>query len=182
MRINPGVPGLGNYVNRIKSGIASHVPIEQAEIPQPVGGVVLFHLLNRGATRRVVIDTDDQLILNDSANEADLYFKMQYLRGGYGSPHIRPGGYACLHPALYRYRWNWRKLRSHAARSHDVYGRSVRHIQNRTSLLSRSSTQDRFDFHGGEAPSGGSPWTRWCHARVCLDPGARRLCCLVAPT
>ena len=98
-------------LNRIKAGIAAHVPIEHADIPQPDGGVVLFQLLDRGAPRRVVIDTDDRLVLNDSANEADVYFKMQYLRGGYGSPHIRPGGYVCLQPALYRYRWNWRKLR-----------------------------------------------------------------------
>jgi hypothetical protein len=110
IRINPGRVNLATCVNQIKSGIAAHVPIEHADIPQPDGGV-LFHVLDRGAPRHVVIDTDDHLILNASADEADLYFKMPYLRGGYGSPHIRPGGYVCLQPALYQYRWNWRKLR-----------------------------------------------------------------------
>ena len=38
-------------------------------------------------------------------------------------PHIRPGGYVCLQPALYRYRWNWRKLRRRTSPSYDVYGR-----------------------------------------------------------
>ena len=74
----------------------AHVPIEHADIPQADGGV-LFHVLDRRAPRHVVIDTDDHLILNASADEADLYFKMPYLRGG--------------QPALYQYRWNWRKLR-----------------------------------------------------------------------
>jgi hypothetical protein len=48
-RINPGRPSLADCVNRIKSGIAAHVPIEHADVPQPEGGVVLFHLLDRGA-------------------------------------------------------------------------------------------------------------------------------------
>jgi hypothetical protein len=59
----PGGPSLGDRVNRIKSGIAVYAPIEHADIPQPVGSVVLFHLLYRGRPRRVVIDTDDRLIL-----------------------------------------------------------------------------------------------------------------------
>ena len=180
IRINPEL-SLGNCVNQIKSGIASHVPIEQAEIPQPDGGVVLFHLLDRGAPRRVVIDTDDQLILNDSTNEADLYFKMQYLRGGYGSPHIRPGGYVCLNPALYRYRWNWRKLRSHTARSHDVYGRfgTTRDKQDvRARAISLLRAQDRFGFHGGDGVVWwGEYMDEMCHARVCLDlPGRGEFC------
>jgi hypothetical protein len=180
-RINPGRPSLGDCVNRIKSGIAAHVPIEHADIPQPVGGVVLFHLLDRGAPRRVVIDTDDRMVLNDSAKEADLYFKMQYARGGYGSPHIRPGGYVCLQHALYRYRWNWRELRHRTAASYDVYGRfGATHEKQdvRASAISLLQAQDRFGFQGGAgAVWWGEYMDEMCDAEVCLDlPGRGEFC------
>ena len=87
---------------------------------------------------RTVIDPDDQVILNDS-DQRNVYFKMQYLRGGYGSSHIHPGGYICLHPALYRYRWNWRRLRSRATESYDVHGRLA--------LPPTSKTFDPVPFH-----------------------------------
>jgi hypothetical protein len=180
-KINPGRPSLADCVNRIKSGIAAHVPIEHADIPQPVGGVVLFHLLDRGAPRRVVIDTDDRMVLNDRAKEADLYFKMQYARGGYGSPHIRPGGYVCLQPALYRYRWKWRELRRRTARSHDVYGRfgTTQGKQDvRAGAISLLQAQNRFRFQGGAgAVWWGEYMDEMCDARVCLDlPGRGEFC------
>jgi hypothetical protein len=180
-RINAGRPSLKDCADRIKSGIAAHVPIEHADIPQPVGGVVLFHLLDRGAPRRVVIDTDDRMVLNDSANEADLYFKMQYARGGYGSPHIRPGGYVCLQQALYRYRWNWRKLRRRTVPSYDVYGRfgTTREKQDvRAGAISLLQAQNRFAFQGGAgAVWWGEYMDEMCNARVCLDlPGRGEFC------
>jgi glycosyl transferase family 1 len=178
-RLNPAPPSFGNFVSRIKSGIGAHARIEEADIPQPAGNVVLFHLLDRGAPRHVVIDTDDQLILNDSANHADLYFKMQYLRGGYGSAHILPGGYVCPQAALYRYRWNWRKRRA-AGPSHDVYGRfgAAGKQDVRASAISLLKAQNRFGFQGG---AGAVWWGEYmdeiCDARVCLDlPGRGEFC------
>jgi hypothetical protein len=180
-RINPGRPSLRECVDQIKRGIAAHVPIEYADIPQPAGGVVLFHLLDRGDPRRVVIDTEDRSILNEGANEADVYFKMQYLRGGYGSPHIRPGGYVCLQPALYRYRWNWRELRRRITPSHDVYGRfgTTDEKQDvRGAAISLLRAQDRFGFQGGAgAVWWGAYMDEMCDARVCLDlPGRGEFC------
>lgn len=180
-RINRGKGEASNCVNQIKSCIAAHVPIEHADIPQPIGAVVLFHLLDRGAPRRVVIDSDDQLILNDSANETDLYFKLQYLRGGYGSPHIRPGGYVCPQPALYRHRRNWRELRGRSTPSHDVYGRfGTTHEKQdvRTRAISLLQAQDRFGFEGGaSAVWWGEYMDEMCAARLCLDlPGRGEFC------
>jgi hypothetical protein len=179
--VNPGRPSLAECVNQIKRGIAAHVRIEHADIPQPVGGVVLFHLLDRGGPQRVVIDTDDRSVLNESANQADVYFKMQYQRGGYGSPHIRPGGYVCLNPALYRYRWNWRRLRRQTVPSHDVYGRfnmSDEKEDVRGAAISLLQAQDRFGFQGGAgAVWWGAYMDEICDARVCLDlPGRGELC------
>jgi len=179
-KIHPGPPSFASCVNRIKTGIAAHVPIEHADIPQPVGNVVLFHLLDRGAPRRVVIDTDDQLVLNDSASEADLYFKLQYERCGYGSTHIRPGGFVCPKPALYRYRWEWRQLRDRTTRSSDVYGRfGTSHQQDvRARAISLMRGQDRFGFEGGaDAVWWGEYMDEMCQAGVCLDlPGRGEFC------
>jgi hypothetical protein len=176
-----GWPHLGAYVDRIKSGIAAHVPIEHADIPQPVGNVVLFHLLDRGPPRRVVIDCDDQSILNESANDADLYFKMQYLQGGYGSAHILPGGYVCPQSALYRYRWNWRELRAGTSASHDVYGRfGTTHEKQdvRSDAIALLRAQHRFAFRGGAGVVWwGEYMDEMCDARVCLDlPGRGEFC------
>ena len=180
-RINPGRPSLGTCVDLIKSGIAAHVPIEHADIPQPDGGVILFHLLDRGRPRRVVIDTDDEAVLNESATEVDLYFKMQHLREGYGSPHIHPGGYVCLQPALYRYRWNWRELRRRTRPAFDVYGRfgTGHETQDvRCEALSILEGQSRFSFQGGaSAVWWGEYMDEMCDARVCLDlPGRGEFC------
>jgi len=181
VRINPGRPSLEDALGMIKSGIAAHVPIEHADIPQPAGGVVLFHVLDRGSTRRVVIDTDDQLILNDSVDESDVYFKMQYLKGGYGRPHVRPGGYVSLQPALYKYRWRWRRLRERASPAFDVYGRfgtAPEKQDIRRDAIARLSAHERFRFSGG---SGAVWWGEYmdeiCRARVCLDlPGRGEIC------
>jgi hypothetical protein len=180
-KINPGRPSLARFVNQIRSGIAEHVPIERADIPQPAGGVVLFHVLDRRGPRRVVIDTDDLTVLNDSAGEADLYFKVQYLQGGYGSPHIRPGGYVGLQPALYRYRWNWRELRRRSEPTRDVYGRfGTSHEKQdvRARALSLLQAQDRFGFEGATgAVWWGEYMDEMCDARVCLDlPGRGEFC------
>ena len=181
IRINPGRPSLDDALGMIKRGIAAHVPIEYDDIPQPAGGVILFHVLDRGRSRRVVIDTDDQLILNDCADESDVYFKMQYLHGGYGTPQIRPGGYVSLQPALYRYRWNWRQLRKSANPAFDVYGRfgtAPEKQDIRRDAIARLRAHNRFGFYGG---SGAVWWGEYmdeiCRARVCLDlPGRGELC------
>jgi hypothetical protein len=178
--VNPGT-NLDVCLGQIKRGISAHVAIEHADIPQPRGGVMLFHVVRDGAALRVVIDTDDRTALNASAATSDLYFKMQYLRGGYGNPHIRPGGYVCLQPALYRYRANWRALRAATDPTHELYGRfgaSGEKQDVRADALALLAAQDRFEFYGGaSAVWWGEYMDEMCNARVCLDlPGRGELC------
>jgi hypothetical protein len=178
--LNSGA-NLSTCVNLIKRGIAAHVPIGYAEIPQPAGGVVMFHVVGAGAPRRVVIDTDDQLILNESSNDTDLYFKMQYRRGGYGSDHIRPAGYVCPQPALYRYQSQWRELRCRSHPAYDVYGRfgvSREKQSVRAQAIALLQAQHRFGFRGGtSAVWWGEYMDEMCAARICLDlPGRGEFC------
>jgi hypothetical protein len=179
--INPRWPNLDAFARLIRTGIAAHLPMESAALTQPEGNVFLFQVLDGRTRLSVVVDTDDRMLLNDSSRYADVYFKLQYRRGGYGSDHIQPGGYFCPQAALYRYRWRWRERRDRTAPTHDVYGRfGVRHDQLgvRSRAVSLLQTQDRFDFHGGLSPVWwGEYMDEMCRARVCVDlPGRGELC------
>jgi hypothetical protein len=175
-----GWPNAGASINPIKLGIASHVPLEHADIPQPVGNVVLFRVLDGNTVLNVIVDYDDQMALHDSANHVDLYFKMQYVRHGYGSPTIRPGGYVSAHQALYRYARRWRDLRDKSAPAFDVGGRFgmnwAQTIRGRAIGLLRD--QQRVDFQGGAAVIWwGEYMDEISSARVCLDlPGNGEFC------
>jgi len=175
-----GSPNAYAWANPIKSGIATHVPIEHADIVQPIGNVVLFHVVASGTTCRIVIDYDDKLLLHDCAKAADLYFKMQYLRGGYGSQTIVPGGYVSRHAALYRYVHSWRRFRDRTTPSHDVLGRfGMDWAQDiRGQAIAMLQAQTRFRFQGGAAPVWwGEYMDEICDARVCLDlPGNGEFC------
>jgi hypothetical protein len=167
-------------MNPLKRGIACHVPVEYADIAQPNGNAVLFEVLSGGARHSVVIDYDDKLALNDCAQDVDLYFKMQYRRGGYSDPRIRPGGYLTKRPALYRYAHSWRGFRDRTTPSHDVVGRfGMTWAQSiRGQAIAMLSAQDRFEFRGGET---GIWWGEYmdeiCGARVFLDlPGNGEFC------
>jgi hypothetical protein len=174
------VPIARAWVTPIKSGIAAHVPVHEAEIAQPAGNVVLFHVTADGATVRAALDYDDGLDLNPCAPEVDLYFKMQYRREGYDTPVVIPGGYVSKHPSLYRYAHSWRALRDSRAPSLDVLGRFgmnwAQRIRGQAITMLRA--QNRFRFQGGaRAVWWGEYMDEICEARVCLDlPGHGEFC------
>lgn len=175
-----GWPNAGGWIDPIKLGISAHLPLEHADIPQPVGNVVMFETIRGGLSRRVVIDYNDQLALNESAGEADLYFKMQYRRGGYELAHVRPGGYVTKQPALYRYARRWRALNERSAPRVDVLGRfGMNWAQTiRGQAIDTLQAQNRFQFQGGgQAIWWGEYMDELCRARVCIDlPGLGEFC------
>src|SRR5579859_7210436 len=73
-----GWPNAGGWIEPLRRGLQAHVRLETAEIAQPVGNVVLLEAVAGGRRAQVVIDYDDQLVLHESAEHADLYFKLQY--------------------------------------------------------------------------------------------------------
>ncbi len=172
---------IGALADRIKTGIAAHVPVELVEIDQPLGNVVLLEVAGLGGTGRVLIDCDDRSLLHEDGTHVDLCFKLQYSREGYGSPHVVAGGYVCPQPALYRYRSNWRALRECRPPDIDVYGRfgaAPEKQDVRARALALLGAQDRFPFRGGAvAVWWGEYMDEMCRARVCVDlPGRGELC------
>ena len=175
-----GWANAAGWIDPIRRGIESHVALEPADLAQPIGNVVVAEAVSGGRTRRVVIDYDDQLTLNDVVDDADIYFKMQYLRGGYGTDRVRPGGYITKQPALYRYAARLRSMRERTVPAYDVFGRfGLSWAQEiRGNALTQLREQDRFEFTGGGAPLWwGEYIDEVCAARVCLDlPGNGEFC------
>jgi glycosyltransferase involved in cell wall biosynthesis len=105
---------------------------------------------------------------------------MQYALGGYGRPHLVPGGYVPADPALYTYLGRLRALRDRRDYAHDVYGRfsldyapAVR--QRAHELLSR---QPHFQYEGSLQRVRYSRFLREvARSRICIDlPGNGDFC------
>ena len=168
------------FIEPIRRGMATHIPMETGALEQPPGNVVRAEILVGSRRFDLVIDYDDQLELNQSALVADLYFKMQYRRGGYGMAAVLPGGYVCTQPALYRHARRWRELRYRRPPKCDVLGRFRVQWADpiRANALELLDSQDRFQFFGGSrAVWWGEYMDEMCTARVCLDlPGNGEIC------
>jgi hypothetical protein len=175
-----GWANAAGWAEPIKRGLGAHAELQAAELTQPLGNVVRFEIRVGRASLVAILDYDDSLELNASVDAADLYFKLQHRRGGYGRQHVVPGGYVSKQPALYRYAKRWRELREHTTPRHDVLGRFGLHWAReiRSHALTLLREQDRFDFEGGtRALWWGEYMDELVTARVCLDlPGNGELC------
>jgi hypothetical protein len=175
-----GQPNAAGWLAPIRRGIASHVAVEETDIAQPPGNVVLLEAVCDGHVLRAAIDYDDQSALHACAPSVDLYFKLQYLREGYGLATVRPGGFVSRHLSLYRFAHRWRALRRRSPPSIDVLGRFGLNWaqQIRTQAIGMLREQDRFEFRGGASPVWwGAYMDEMCTARVCLDlPGRGEFC------
>jgi hypothetical protein len=173
-------PNASGWVEPIKAGIGRHVVVESADILQLPGNVVLLEAVVGSDRLRVALDYEDRCDLHEVASEVDLYFKLQYQRGGYDIASVRPGGYVTKQAMLYQYADRWRSLRERSLPSYDVLGRfGMRWAQAiRAQAIEQLSVQSQFRFEGGS-------YVRWwgeymdeiCRARVCLDlPGRGEFC------
>jgi hypothetical protein len=167
------------YVDPILRGMASHVDVVRTSIAQHEGNLVLFDVTDGVSTLRGAIDYDDLPDLHASVSACDVYFKLQYRRGGYDLEHVVPGGYVSTRPALYRHAARWRRLRESPFRF-DVFGRfGLRYnAETRRRVLEAMSRQSRLRFAGGSSPTS---WHEYmddmARSAVSLDlPGRGPLC------
>ena len=174
------------WADPIRTGMQRHVRVEQADIPQPYRGVVIFEWRTDRGSYPVAIDYWDRPVLNESCSaEVALYFKMQHLAEGYGLPTVIPGGFVPAsprwRPGLYGLLPRARAIRDQQEFTSDVYGRfspsyaaDVRGCA--VELLEDSHTG--LSFEGGlKLESHGRFLMEAARARVCLDvPGNGDLC------
>jgi hypothetical protein len=144
------------------------------------GNIVTVLVRHRHTTIRVALDYDDLADLHPSASSHDLYFKMQYRRGGYQLSHVVAGGYVSNRPALYRHVDRWRSLRAMSSPRYPVFVRfgSSRAVPIRTRILDLMESQSGFRVEG---PGAFTTWWEYmqdvCQASICLDaPGRGELC------
>jgi hypothetical protein len=168
------------WVEPIRQGIAQHIAVRTAEIPQEPGNIVHVLLTDGDSSLKVGIDYDDPSDLHGSASSLDLYFKLQYRRGGYDYSHVVPGGYVSGKTAVYKHVDRWREWRENQQDQFEVLGRFGLYPEAdiRRGILQRMNEQRRFSFEGGATRT--TSWEHMqdlCRSKVCLDaPGRGDLC------
>ena len=175
------------FVDPVLSGLRQLVAVEPAAIDQPYTGVLLIGVTVDGIEHEVAIDYSDYREIDaECAARCPVYFKLQYLREGYGIGHVIPGGYAPI-DRLSPFLPHLRRVRDRNDFAFDVYGRfsidwgpgtpagPARIRQEAVRLLSE---QKSFVYEGSVQYV---PSTRYlretARAKVCLDlPGIGDFC------
>lgn len=175
-------PLAGVFVRSIKEGFGVVASVVPADIPQAFPGIVIIGIDLGDGPRRVAIDYYDFTFVNpECAAEVDMYFKLQYARGGYPEyANVRPGGYVTDKPFLYA---NWcrlRALRRQASPTADVFGRFGLSFsaQLREAAIELLQSEQRITYAGGTGFTYRSRFMReMAGARVCVDlPGQGPFC------
>ncbi len=176
-----GWPLAGHWVEGLRAGLASLVPVGVGEIEQPYEGTVLIEVTLDGVRHEVAIDYFDRSrVLDEVAARCPLVFKMQFAAGGYGSSHVIPGGYVPGKASIYRYQPALHRIRDYARPRFEVYGRfGAGHGQEiRRRALALLSAQRRFRFEGSMVTRPYAAYLReTALSQVCIDlPGNGELC------
>jgi len=118
------------FVQDIATGMRKYVSVEEADIPQPFKGILVFRAGENGQIRDIAIDYSDYADCVDISclDRVSLYFKMQYKSGGYDlggnlTSKIFPGGYINGNSSLYKYIRHIRAEKENGNPNIDVLGR-----------------------------------------------------------
>jgi hypothetical protein len=143
------------WMQHLVVALSNIVPVERRPIPQDecFDGCILTHFVYRGRTHRVVIDHWDYIdrICAPALDGATVYFKMQYLREGYGNDRIVPGGYPVSLRESYLYLEKLRNYCDKKPKRYNVYGRfGLRFaVEKRKQALALLSDAGDIGFVGG---------------------------------
>jgi hypothetical protein len=157
---------------QVLEAMGRHVRTEIGDLPQPYERVINVEFVVGDRTYRVMIETSDYPELNERAYaDADLHFKMEYRKEGYGArDRLLPGGYVPNDPALYTYLPRLRAIRDNEPPRYAVSGRYGLSMEKRRKPLEILHASRRFDFYGGEGKVRYSRYLReTAQSRVCID-------------
>jgi len=174
-------PTAGLWVDTILYGLRDRARVEFVPLPQPYRGTVIFQFVLRSKTHDIAIDYSDYSEVNqESVTRCALYFKMQYLREGYGFENVIPGGYVCDGRKIYLHLSGLRRLRERGEFDFDVYGRFSTEFAGgtRRRAVELLSEQKLFRFEGGLKKVKYLEFLKdVARAKVCIDlPGEGDLC------
>jgi hypothetical protein len=181
----------------LRQGLEALTVLTPRAVSQPYQGIIVFEVAYPNEQpRSVVLDYHDHPVVNtDALADAAVYFKMQFLRGGYGDPRAVPGGYVASAGPLYEHYCRLRALRRRGSKI-DVYGRfgTKFSAELRRDAVTILRGQTRFGYVGGTGiVSYMRSLREAAQARVCIDlPGNGPFCfrlvdylaigaCVIAP-
>lgn len=174
------------WVDHIKIGLKQFVPVEQTDIPQPYKGIVLIQVVSKGTSHDVAIDYSDYMerIEEDCLEQCMIYFKMQYLRQGYGKGRhehkIIPGGFVNANPMTYKYLSRARAIRANGSHIYEVYGRFNPEFGKdiRTRAVQLLQNQNEFWYEGGlKKVRFSRSLLEVAQSKICIDlPGLGDFC------
>lgn len=173
-------PGDGAWWEpKFRTALAAHAQMALKDIEHPFSSVLMFDIDIAGARKRVAIDyRDSNRLPEGAAFAADVYFKLQYSKTGYGNDSVVPGGYVVGQGKYYRLLGRLRR-QSAQATVFDVYGRfGTRAGELRPRAVHLLEVDERFEYHGGLGTVIYSQYLREsAQAAVCIDlPGNGSLC------
>ena len=157
---------------QVRFWLDHYVRTVDADIPQPYDRVINFEVDIRGSRHAVMVETSDYPDLNETAYaDAELYFKMEFAKAGYGDrDRLLPGGYTPNDLAIYRYLPRLRALRDHAAPLYEVSGRYGLSMEKRRKPMEILRGSTRFSYYGGEGKVRYSRYLREAaRSKVCID-------------
>lgn len=130
---------------------------------------------------RIAIDIADKPELDERiVDEVDLYFKMQYARGGYDRDDVVPGGYVANDSDLYSYLPTLWDIQANQPDRYEVYGRFGAQFATaeRRRALDLLNAQPHFQFEGSLKIIRYSRYLREiARAKICINlPGNGDLC------
>lgn len=172
-------PNAVEWAGPLRDGIACHVPVADADIPQLHERIVMFQVRVEDDVHDVVLDYSDYPEYDEELLDAvPLYFKMQCPVDA--DARVLPGGFGPRSRQIYWYLRRLRRLRARAAFKFDVHGRfgADRAEDVRSRAVAMLSSQDRFAYEGGLKLHAYPSYLRdIARARVCIDlPGNGALC------
>jgi Glycosyl transferases group 1 len=166
------------WLEPLRSGLSEFVRIDREWVQQPKSrGIVLLTLAVGPHSRPIAVDYSDYPEIDETlATNVPLYFKMQYLTGGYGISSVVPGGYPSS-PGLYSLLGGARQLAANHPKQ-VVYGRFSPRNEARRRAVALLRAQQRFAFDGGFSMRRyGRHLADSAQSAVCLDmPGLGPLC------
>lgn len=167
------------WVSHLLTGFKKYVKVRFEKTSQDYHGMVVIGVSNENNKFFVAIDysDDSEKIDRDCLEKCKIYFKMQYLSGGYNTNKIKPGLYVPNGLGIYRY---LPYLRGITKKKYDVYGRFGLEFAGdiRKKAVNMLKRQKLFKYEGQLAIIRYSRYLRDVAAsKICIDlPGNGDFC------
>lgn len=170
------------WVCHTLEGFKRYVKVRFSNINQEFKGIVQISINYKNNNFPVAIDYSDYADRIDEVclKMCAIYFKMQFLKEGYGNSKIKPGLFTPLSLSIYDYLPKFRRIRENKECKYEVYGRFSTEfaLDIRKRALEILKGQKAFQFEGDLKKIRYSRYLREvASSKICIDlPGNGDFC------